>query len=121
MKTDKQRYKRNELIDILRGIGIIAVVLGHALVSGNYYSDMADYIVLCVFGRYSFWIMCGHIMVFKVIDGITGIFLNTDSLTLQQFPWTFPELRGIYLIAGVIIPVIIGEAVEKAKVKLRGV
>lgn len=63
--------------------------------------------------------MCGHIMTFKVIDGILGVFLNTDSLLLQRFPWSFPGLRSIYFVAGVIVPVVIGISLERAKLKLR--
>lgn len=38
----KKEKKRDDFIDILRGLGIIAVVLGHVCISEFYYSELSD-------------------------------------------------------------------------------
>ena len=38
----KREKKRDDFIDILRGLGIIAVVLGHVCISEFYYSELSD-------------------------------------------------------------------------------
>jgi fucose 4-O-acetylase-like acetyltransferase len=59
-------------------------------------------------GRMSFWVMSLHCMVFKTLDGIAGVILKTESDVLTLFPYSFPELRLIYILLGLFFPMIVG-------------
>mgnify|MGYP004547824049 CR=1 FL=1 len=76
--------------------------------------------ILCILGRYSFWIMCGHFVVFKVIDGLIGLFSDLNPMRLQEFPWSFSEWRALYFIGGMVLPTIIGVTFNKTKEILKG-
>lgn len=64
-------------------------------------------------GRMSFWVMALHCMVFKTLDGIAGIIMKTGSDVLTLFPYSFPELRLIYILLGLSLPMIVGWTCKK--------
>lgn len=57
-------------------------------------------------GKYSFEIMAGHFLVFKIIDVIYAHATSiTDKQVYGKFPTAFPEkLWPIYVIFGAVIP-----------------
>lgn len=55
-------------------------------------------------GRHSFDIMALHFLVFKGIDGVYGRLLRAPVETYGIFPHSYPELHGVYLVCGVLLP-----------------
>ncbi len=58
-------------------------------------------------GRCSFWIMGFHMLIIKFIDGIAGKtgLVDTGGEVLKLYPFSFPQLRIVYVVLGVGIPV----------------
>lgn len=70
--------------------------------------------------RYSYWIMALHMFVFKVIDKL--YFIVTGKIDYEQSmlsPYGYPQLRFIYICAGVMLPIIAGSCYRKIILKLR--
>ena len=70
-----------------------------------------------ILGKNSFWIMGGHCMVFKFIDGIIGktglVHVGTEQL--HKFPFSFFNLWWLYTLLGCLIPIAIVTVLEKVK------
>lgn len=92
-------------------VGISFCVSVSMMVMGNKHMP-GIYNILRLAGKYSFWIMCFHVSVFKIIDGIAGLLYHCDLKVLQRLLWSFPMLRCVYFAAGLIIPSLIGMGIE---------
>lgn len=99
-------------------VGISFCVSVSMMVMGNKHMP-GIYNILRLAGKYSFWIMCFHVSVFKIIDGIAGLLYHCDLMVLQRLLWSFPMLRCVYFAAGLIIPSLIGMGIESWSRKRR--
>ncbi len=82
---------------------IFAISLGKALCHCKALTNLFSF-----FGKCSFWIMGFHNMVFKLVDGIAGKtnLVNTGAGgVLRLYPFSFPQLRIVYVVLGMGIPV----------------
>lgn len=70
--------------------------------------------ILPLAGRYSFDIMALHFLVFKIIDWIYVRLICGPLEILGNFPYSFPELHVIYLVCGVVLPVLPAMGARKA-------
>lgn len=68
-----------------------------------------------LFGATSFYIMAFHFMVFKGVDAIIGKLCMVDYDVLLLYPYSFEELRLVYILLGVILPAFIAILVCKLK------
>ena len=93
MQTTPMTGERNESIDVLRGMSIIAVVLGHVLVSEDYYSYWAD----CI-RRFCYMF---HLPLFFFCSGYlykrTGLIFRIKKL-LKNYYFPFVMLGCITLV-----------------------
>ena len=99
-------------------LGLILCVLSAVLIEKNTYLGK----VLSVCGKSSFYIMCYHIFVFKLIDLLYfKIYakLIYDVKTLYQSPYSYSELRFIYIFLGTVIPVVLSVIIKNIKKKIR--
>ncbi len=64
-------------------------------------------------GKMSFWIMAYQLIAIKVVDAIAGNILHVDQEILQLFPYSFNSvcIKVIYFLAGMCIPLAVGNAV----------
>ncbi|MFT4006844.1 MAG: acyltransferase [Lacrimispora sp.] len=65
-------------------------------------------------GKYSFDIMALHFLVFKVVDWIYGLLINDPIENRVRFPHSYGELHLLYLVLGVVLPVVLAIAARKA-------
>ena len=66
-------------------------------------------------GEHSFTIMATHFMVFKSIDILVNLVFfkgNVDEKIILGFPISFPQIRIVYAIAGIFMPMV-GIAIVK--------
>lgn len=71
-----------------------------------------------LFGAKSFYIMAFHFMVFKGVDAIIGKLCMVDYDVLLLYPYSFRELRFVYILLGMILPLFIAILVGKLKKEL---
>lgn len=64
-------------------------------------------------GTHSFDIMALHFLVFKVIDGFYGRLLKLPAENYHVFPHSYSELHVVYLILGVLLPLLFAVAAKK--------
>lgn len=117
-------------------VELLANVIGHPVLfymvslSGIYLClTLAKYILrlpvcrnlLSFWGRYSFEIMAGHFMVFKLVDRLYAKLIGEASASVYgRFPVAFsPELCWLYLAAGLLIPSLTAFAWETAKKRMK--
>ena len=65
-------------------------------------------------GKYSFDIMALHFLVFKLCDRIYAQIILEPAENQGGFPHSYPELHVVYLILGVILPVLFAMGSRKA-------
>lgn len=65
-------------------------------------------------GRYSFDIMALHFLVFKTIDWIHARLISELIENQGGFPYSYPELHFLYLVLGVLLPVLAAMGIRKA-------
>lgn len=65
-------------------------------------------------GKYSFDIMALHFLVFKAADWIYGLLINDPVENRVRFPHSYDELHLLYLVFGVVLPVVFAIAARKA-------
>lgn len=68
-------------------------------------------------GQESATIMAYHFMVFKVCDYVYNMILGSES-NLALHPYSYPELRALYVMGGIFIPIIIKVVLETVRNKL---
>ncbi len=66
-------------------------------------------------GKNSFYIMALHFICFKLIDSIIGLICKLNKNILKIYPISFSQLRIMYFVAGVIIPLLIVFFFEKVR------
>ena len=123
---------------------IAAVVLlslplyGHLSMTNNYFQDPAFLLIVAICGMYvlyylsqkmtgsgytkilsfigrqSFWIMALHFTGFKIGSAILNLFINTDVSSLTPTA-SNAFIVAFYLFAGILIPCVVGVAIEKNK------
>lgn len=74
--------------------------------------------VFAVLGQHSFVIMAGHLMAFKLTDGIVGFLYNVDTETLKLFPYSFPRLWLVYTLLGIVSPICVSKLWQWIKRKI---
>lgn len=79
-------------------------------------SGLGKYVALA--GRYSFDIMALHFLVFKLTDGIYGRMSGLPAENYAIFPHSYPQLHVVYLVLGVVVPLVIAVA---ARWVMRGI
>ena len=65
------------------------------------------------------FIMGYHFIIFKCIDVVISKINNVSIEQLNLFPFSFPQMRIIYFVGGIFIPVIAREAVKKISIVIR--
>ena len=74
---------RDLYFDILKGIGIISVVVGHAFYTGNYYSDFSNYL-------YNF-VYVYHLAIFFLV---AGYFFKPE---ISLYVFLKKKIKSLYL------------------------
>lgn len=94
------------------GIGLYPmVVLGFifCLSSGNIIRrNRCLSVIFSICGRYSFWIMALHFLIFKIIDRFYYYLYAArieDVSVVYYFPYSFPQCRPFYIVLGCAVPV----------------
>ena len=75
--------------------------------------------IISKIGNYSMFIMGYHFIIFKCIDVVISKINNVSIEQLNLFPFSFPQMRIIYFVGGIFIPVIAREAVKKISIVIR--
>lgn len=75
-------------------------------------------VIFSICGRYSFWIMALHFLIFKIIDRLYYYLYAArieDISVVYYFPYSFPQCRPFYIILGCGIPVMMAVIFGKLK------
>lgn len=78
-------------------------------------------IIFSFLGKYSFEVMALHFSIFKLLDLVYGKLChkNVSAEILKGFPTSGVLPTGLYVLAGCIIPAIIGLSVNQIWVKIK--
>ena len=63
-------------------------------------------------GKMSFYCMAFQFVAFKLIDVIYGVFCQCDQDTLVVFPYSFAQLRPVYLVFAVVFSMLLGHIIS---------
>lgn len=61
--------------------------------------------IVSYFGQNSYWIMAFHFWGFKLIDGIIGMIYGEKVDVISITPFSFPYLRIVYFMVGILFPI----------------
>lgn len=98
---------------VLTGL-LFCVSLG-AIVARHRYGSCC----VCKIGRSSFVIMGLHIIVFKLIDGLCGLAGVISGSILMSYPASLKSLIPVYVIAGILIPILVVSCIDLIKAKAK--
>lgn len=69
--------------------------------------------IMALLGKYSFDIMALHFLVFKVCDYIYAQVIREPAENQGGFPHSYPELHLVYLVLGIVVPVLLAMGSRK--------
>lgn len=99
-------------------MGIFFCITLAKVIQKNVYTEKI--VIIC--GKYSFWIMALHFLLFKIIDRIY-FWKNSSTLDYQEstiLPYAYSQLRIVYIVIGCLLPVLLGSAFRKVKINIKG-
>jgi len=68
---------------------------------------------VALLGKYSFDIMALHFLAFKICDWIYARMILEPAENQGGFPHSYPELHVLYLILGIVLPVLFAIGARK--------
>jgi len=75
--------------------------------------------ICTICGQYSLYIMAYHFIIFKIIDGCIHKFItNENVLNCRLWPIGYPEIRPIYIILGIALPIFFVKTYKNLKINI---
>ncbi len=75
--------------------------------------------LISIIGEQSFSIMAVHFTIFKIVDLLCFKYAITDGTELQRLPYSNDNLKIVYFILAISVPVIINSAIARVKEYVR--